>query len=207
MEHLRIVVLGAGNIGGTLGRALGVAGHQVVFGVRDQQSAKAQAVIQGVGSNVELSLIEDSFKSDPQVVIIAIPGGSVDATIAAYAAQLDGRIIIDAANRPAGGPTNSLGSLQTYTPHAQTYRAFNTLGWENFARPLFNGVRADLFYCGPEGESKVRVEQLISDVGLRPIYVGGSEEAGLVDSILPLWAALAFKQRRGRHLAFKLLDD
>jgi 8-hydroxy-5-deazaflavin:NADPH oxidoreductase len=48
-------------------------------------------------------------------------------------------------------------------------------------------------------------EQMITDIGLRPIYVGGVEQAGLVDAVAGLWFALAFGQGKGRNLAFKVL--
>jgi predicted dinucleotide-binding enzyme len=206
-EHLTIAVLGAGSIGGTLGRAWASASHTVIFGVRDPQSQKNQAAFKNAGGNVRLGSIADALSSNPEVVVMAIPGTAMDATIAAYAASLDGRIIIDTANRLDGGPANSFATFQKQTPHAQVYRAFNSLGWENFANPLFDGVHADLFYCGPDGTSRQLVEQLIGDVGLRPIYVGGSERVGVVDSVASLWFALALGQHRGRHLAFKMLSD
>ncbi len=127
----------------------------------------------------------------------------MDETITSYAAQLDGRIIIDAANRLGGGPMNSLATFRERTPRARIFRAFNSLGWENFADPLFDGVPADLFYCGPGGGSVI--EQLIAAVGLRPVYAGGVDQVGLVDSVGALWFALALGQGIGRHLAFKVL--
>jgi predicted dinucleotide-binding enzyme len=130
----------------------------------------------------------------------------MDETIITYAAQLDSKIIIDAANKlGSGGSANSLGTFQDRTPHAHAYRAFNTLGWENFADPLFNGVQADLFYCGPDGKIREVVEQLIADVGLRPMWLGDVDQVDLVDSIAGLWFALALRQGKGRHLAFKVL--
>ncbi len=102
---------------------------------------------------------------------------------------------------------NSLATFATHTPSAQVVRAFNSLGWENFANPQFGSVQADLFYCGPSGVAQAQAEQLIADVGLRPVWVGGPEQAPLVDAIAGLWFALALGQRRGRHLAFKLLTD
>src|SRR6266478_5226159 len=69
--------LGAGNIGGTLGRAWSAASHQVAFGVRDPQSQKAQAVLQNAGSNVTLGSIPDVLKSDPAIVVMAVPGASM----------------------------------------------------------------------------------------------------------------------------------
>jgi hypothetical protein len=122
------------------------------------------------------------------------------------AARLDGRVIVDATNRMGGGPMNSLAAIQAHSPAARIYRAFNSVGWENFADPVFDGVAADLFYCGPEGDGRDMVERLIADAGLRPMYVGGPEQAGLVDGVASRWFALAMGQRHGRRLAFKVLS-
>ena len=40
---MKIAILGAGNIGGTLGKKWLKAGHEVIFGVRDIRSAKTRA--------------------------------------------------------------------------------------------------------------------------------------------------------------------
>ncbi|MEO8971360.1 MAG: hypothetical protein ABI406_07160, partial [Ktedonobacteraceae bacterium] len=85
------------------------------------------------------------------------------------------------------------------------YRAFNTLGWENFADALFDGIPADLFYCGSNSEARTTVEQLISDIGLRPVSLGDTAQVDLVDAFLRVWFALAVGQCKGRHLAFKVL--
>ena len=202
---LTIAVLGAGNIGGTLGRKWVAAGHQVAFGVNDPNGKHAQALRTELGDKMTIGSLADALNSNPDVVAMAIPGTAMDATIAQYAGLLDGRTIIDSANRMAGGPLNSFATFQQHTPRARIYRAFNTLGWENFADPKFDGVQADLFYCGTDGEARAAVEQLISDVGLRPMYLGGVEQVDIVDSVVRLWFALAVGQGKGRHLAFKVL--
>jgi predicted dinucleotide-binding enzyme len=149
--------------------------------------------------------IEDVLQGNPDVVLIALPGGVVEMVAQKYAAQLNGRILIDAANRMGEDSMHNLAHFQQHAPQAQLFRAFNSLGWENFAEPNFNGIQADLFYCGPDGDARTKVEQLISDVGLRPIYLGGNAQMGLLDSLASLWFALAFEQKKGRHLAFKVL--
>jgi 8-hydroxy-5-deazaflavin:NADPH oxidoreductase len=202
---LTISVLGAGNIGGTLGKKWSVAGHKVYFGVNDPNGKHAQAIRAELGDLVVIGTIEDALQGAPDVVLVALPGGTVESIAQQYAAQLNGRIIIDAANRMGADTMNSLAPFQQYAPQAQLYRAFNSLGWENFAEPVFNGVQADLFYCGPAGETQATIEQLISDVGLRPVYLGGSEQIGLLDSIATLWFTLALGQKKGRHIAFKVL--
>lgn len=206
MSTIRIVVLGAGNIGGTLGRKWVATGHQVVFGVNNPDGEKARKLRGELGDHAAIHTTADALATNPDVVVLAIPGTAMDATIAQYADQLDGKIIIDTANKMGASTRNSFPALQQYTPHARIYRAFNTLGWENFANPLFDGTPADLFYCGTDGEARATVEQLIADIGLRPVSLGGVEQVGLVDSILGLWFALAVGQGKGRQLAFKVLS-
>ena len=44
---MRIAIIGAGNVGTTLGRGWSRRRHQVSYGVRDPHSAKAEALAQG----------------------------------------------------------------------------------------------------------------------------------------------------------------
>jgi 8-hydroxy-5-deazaflavin:NADPH oxidoreductase len=204
-ERLTIAVLGAGNIGGTLGKKWSAAGHQVRFGVRDPDGKHAQALRTELGNRAAIGTLADVLQDKLDVVLIALPGEAVASLAQQYAAELNGRIIIDTANRVGEDSMHSLASFQQHSPQAQVYRAFNSLGWENLAEPVFNGVQADLFYCGPDGVARTTIEQLIVDVGLCPVYLGGVEQVGLLDSISALWLTLAFGQKKGRHLAFKVL--
>jgi predicted dinucleotide-binding enzyme len=204
-EKLVIAVLGAGNIGRTLGKKWNTAGHRVRFAVNDPAGKNAQALRTELGDQVVIGTIEDALQGNPDVILISLPGGAVEPTVRKYAAQFNGRIIIDAANRIGKDTLHNLAPFQQYTPQALYYRAFNTLGWENFAEPDFNGVQADLFYCGVDGDARTKVEQLISDVGLRPVYLGGVERLGVLDALASLWFTLALGQNKGRHLAFKVL--
>jgi predicted dinucleotide-binding enzyme len=83
-------------------------------------------------------------------------------------------------------------------------RAFNTLGFEMFAAPTVGGELADLFWCGPEDAG---VEQLIADVGLRPVRVGDLDAIDVVDGVARLWLTLVFRQGHPRRTAFRMLAD
>ena len=63
---------------------------------------------------------------------------------------------------------------------------------------------ADLFWCGPDDAG---VEQLIVDVGPRPIRVGDIDSIDVVDGVTRLWLTLVFRQGHPRRLAFRLLAD
>jgi hypothetical protein len=199
---MKIAVLGAKIIGGTLARKWAQAGHQVMFGVRNVDNPETLALAGELGAAVGSTAAAIAFG---QVVVFAIPGNAMQETIEANASVLNGKIVIDAANRMGGGPMNSAAAFAAHAPGARVYRAFNSLGWENFDNPMFGDIQADLFYCGPAGESRAAVEGLIRDVGLRPVCVGDIGQVGLVDAIGSLWFALAFGQGMGRNLAFKAL--
>lgn len=205
MPGRNIAVLGAGNIGGTLGRKWAAAGHKVTFGVPDPSAPRAQALHAELGDNAAVGTVADALSAG-DVVLMAVPGAAMAQTIADNAAQLDGKIVIDAANNLSSGSPNSYAVFQARTPRARVFRAFNTLGWENFANPVIGGVQADLLYCGPGGDDGAVIEQLIRDIGLRPIRVGDMGAVGMVDSLLSLWFALS-QQGHGRHMAFKVLTD
>lgn len=199
---MKIAVVGAKIIGGTLGRKWAQAGHTVMFGVRSVDNPEVQALAQELGATVGTPAEAIAFG---EVVVFAIPGSAMEETIAAHGQALAGKIVIDAANRMGGGPMNSAAAFAAHAPAAQVYRAFNSVGWEIFADPQFGGLAADLFYCGPGGAGQAAVEQLIRDVGLRPMGVGDVSQVGLVDMIGSLWFALAYGQSMGRQVAFKVL--
>jgi len=50
------------------------------------------------------------------------------------------------------------------------------------------------------------VEQLIAEVGVRPVWVGGLEAAPVVDTLGTLWVTLAFRQGWGSGIAFKMVE-
>jgi predicted dinucleotide-binding enzyme len=201
---MNIAILGAGNIGGTLGTQWAKAGHNVQFGVRDSNKSEVQKLIKSLGAKTSASTIAHAIDFG-EVVVFAIPGSVMDEIITANANALDGKILIDTANKITSPVMNSQATFNAQTPQAKVYRAFNTLGWENFENPMYGNIPADLFYCGPDGEPRSQVDGLIKDVGLRPIYLGGPDQAGLVDAVLSLWFTLAVKQKMGRNFAFKVL--
>jgi predicted dinucleotide-binding enzyme len=191
---MKISIIGTGFIGSTLGRALSGAGHQVTYGSRHADDEVAE----GTSGNV-LPIDEAMLEAD--VIILAIPGTAVADLVAEQGDAIATKLVIDASNQMGTAVANARGHLPSSVRYA---RAFNTLGGENMADPVFADGRADMFFSSPEGD-RPTVEEVIEGVGLRPVYVGEDQEA-LVDALFQLWIALAIKQGRGRRLAFRLLE-
>lgn len=200
---MHVAVIGAGNIGGTLGRGWAQAGHDVTFGVRDPDSPQLATRLEAAPTATSSPIVEAARGAD--AVLLAVPGAALDNVLTDLAPHAAETVIIDATNNMAGGPMNGVSAITAALPGADVFRAFNTLGWENFATPTFAGVPADLFYCGPEGDADTLVESLIAAIGLRPMRVGDLDQVDVVDSVTRLYFALA--RTRGRHLAFSVLQD
>ncbi len=203
---MRIAILGSGNIGGTLGKKWAQAGHDVVFGVRDTNSSKVKALLEAVDGKASADHVPNAIAFG-DVVLVAIPWSVVEATVRANAEAIDGKIVIDASNNFGGPVVNHVETISAHAPTAKVFRAFNSLGWENFEDPQFGETQVDLFYCGSDDEARPVVEGLIEDVGLRPVWVGDLDQARLVDSIGSLWVQLAYGRGIGRRIAFKLLSQ
>ncbi len=202
---MKIAILGAGNIGGTLGRKWGQAGHQVLFGVRDLQSAKTISALeqaQGAKATDASSAIRES-----ELVLFSVPWKTVPEMAQANAAGLNGKLLIDTTNNFAGPVINNLKALQDAAPDAKIYRAFNSLGWEVFANPVFHDHIADMFYSGPDGEARSQIHSLIEAIGLNPVWVGDNDRIQLVDNMGALWVNMVFQRGWKRHSAFKAISD
>lgn len=202
---MKIAILGTGNIGKTLGSKWAQAGHRVYFGSRNPQKPELQTLVGSLGANAHATTFAEAIEA-ADAVLFAVPGGAMDDTITANARLLDGKILIDAANKITTATMHSFATFSAHTPNAKIYRAFNNYGWENFENPSYGGQTGDLFYCGTDwAAARTAMDQLIKDIGLTPVYLGGPEQVGIVDSILKLWFALSSGQQKGRHLAFKVL--
>jgi hypothetical protein len=198
---MKIAIIGAGNIGGTLGRKWAAAGHTVQFGVRNPEDGKFEP-LRSVG---QVGRVVQAV-SFGEVVLLALPGAAAADFVTGYAQALQGKIVIDATNNVRSSEMNALGLLAEAAPGALRVRAFSTLGWENFANPHIGGEQIDLFFCS-DPAARSTAEQLIADVGLKPVYIGDIQQAASLDGMTRLWFALVFGQGYGRRTAFKLLTE
>jgi predicted dinucleotide-binding enzyme len=189
---MKIAVIGTGNIGGTLGRRWLAAGHEVAYGSRAGAG-------EGPGGAPQLAVADAIAGAD--VVVLAIPGGTVAEVVAANGAALDGRIVIDAANRIGEPEVNSRAAIAAAAPQARYVRAFNTLGWENFADPLPGTA---LFFAA-DPSARTAAEELIIAVGLEPVFAGDAAASDTVDALLPLWFALVKHDGGNRRVALRVV--
>jgi predicted dinucleotide-binding enzyme len=188
---MKIAVIGTGRIGGTLGGRWRAAGHEVVYGSRTGSGeGPGGAPLMAVGEAL----------TGAEVVVLAVPGGAVAEVVAANGAALAGKVVIDAANRMGAPEFNSRAAIAATAPDARYVRAFNTLGWENFADPP---PGAALFFAA-DPAARPAAEELITAVGLEPIFAGDAGATGTVDALLPLWFSLVTYNGGNRRVALRI---
>jgi predicted dinucleotide-binding enzyme len=192
-----IAIIGAGNIGGTLGRAWLAAGHRVTYGLRPDSGRD------GLPEGAARSGLVEAVKS-AGIVVFAVPGGAMPEVLADVGPHLEGRIVIDATNDVRGAVLHDATLDARRAAGLAVYRGFSTLGWEVFARPRFGDVVADLVFSGPDGPGRAAMEGLVRDVGLEPVWLGDGQ-AAVVDGATRLWFALVMGTGRPRRTALKVI--
>jgi hypothetical protein len=69
---VKIAIIGAGSVGGTLGQAWAAKGHDIVFGMRHPGDEKIKTLVQATGGKARAMSIRDAVVGT-DVVVLATP--------------------------------------------------------------------------------------------------------------------------------------
>ena len=208
---MKILIVGAGNVGGTLGRRWAQMGHTVIFGTRDPAAAKIQELVQASGSNSSATADLPTAAKAAELILVATPWNATEATLTTLG-DLTGKIVVDATNpigpgfrleTPAAG--SGAAAVQSWASGAQVVKAFNTTGFNNMAEPHYTGESTTMFICGDDAAAKQIVRQLTEELGFDVADVGGLNTAHYLEALAMVWINLAMVQGMGRDIALKLV--
>ena len=218
---MRIAVIGAGNVGGTLGRRWAALGHEVVFAVR--KPGEGAAAVKGGDAAAGGALPPNASVATPpeavrgaRVVLLATPWGAVKDALAAAGADrgaLDDVVLLDATN-PLGaglsldvGPNGESGAerVQALVPRARVVKVFNTTGFNNMADPSYGGAPTVMFYAGDDAAAKAIARDLAAALGFDAVDAGALRRARELEHLAALWISLAYAGGMGREIAFRLV--
>lgn len=183
----KVAVIGLGNIGKAISKNLVKGNHPVIIASREPE--KSQAMANELGSPAIARPIAEAIK-EADVVIPAIYFSSLGAFFNTYAAELNGKIIIDVSNpiAPDGnggfkkiiGETESAANIliASVPENAILVKAFGTLGAGSLAGEAFaEPDRKVLFYASDNINSNAKIEELINGSGFVPFHIGGLNSA------------------------------
>ncbi|MBL8669667.1 MAG: NAD(P)-binding domain-containing protein [Alphaproteobacteria bacterium] len=197
----RIGIIGAGRVGGALGRAWAALGHDVRFGARRPRAGQAADRV-GVAEAARFG----------DVLVLATPWPAAKDALAACGG-LAGKILIDCTNPLVMGPeglalalghaTSGGEQVAAWAAGAATFKTLNHVGFESMGGALFAAARPCQFVAGDDAAAKPRVMALVEALGFQAIDAGPLRAARLLEPLALLWIEAARSQ--GRTSAFALL--
>jgi predicted dinucleotide-binding enzyme len=210
---MKIGIVGAGNVGGTLGKRWASAGHEIKFGVRDAGDPKVKELLAASPRSTAGSVKEAAAFAE--VIVLSVPWNAIDEALKQAGTTLSGKVLIDCTNPVPMGPdilergllvghTTSAGEyVASKASGARVVKSLNTVGWPIMADPKLRGESAVMPYCGDDPAAKSTVARLVSDLGFEALDAGPLANARLLEPFGMLWIYLAFKGL-GTDFAFTL---
>lgn len=194
---MKIGIIGAGNIGGTLGRLWVQAGHQVRFGVRDPERVLPLLDELGSGASAGSARAAAAYGD---VVVYAGPYSAWPDVAGDIASSVQGKTIVDAANPypPRDGDMAAAiiasgHGAAAYTasllPGAHVIKAFNTIYWVDLRDKAFApDTLLAMPIAGDDPAALEMVTDLARDAGFEPVVVGRLSQSAALDPDSPIYA-------------------
>jgi len=208
---MKIAILGAGSVGSTLGRSRAKQGHTVIFGVRDVNAPKVQALLTEVGTNAKAVTLAEAA-NQAEVIVLTVTWEAMPEVVKAVG-KLDRKILLDCTNPLIGNQLDAAMNLTQsggeqvadWFPTAKVVKILNQVGWETMANPLYGAETATMFYAGNDRDAKQIAAQLAIDLGFEAIDAGTLAASKFLETLAIFWGQLAYGQGMGRNIAWRLL--
>jgi 8-hydroxy-5-deazaflavin:NADPH oxidoreductase len=205
---MRIAIIGAGSVGGTLGQAWLKQGEDVVWGLRNPTDPKYAGLPQ------ERRKPPAEAVKAAEVVVVATPWSAAQAAVKSLG-SLAGKIVIDCTNPLGMGPdglnlllgfdTSAGEQIASWTPGAFVFKTLNTTGASNMAGTSEYSIKPMMLVAGDDTARKPVVMELVGKLGFEPVDAGPLKNARLLEPFAMVWIDQAMKRGRGRDFAFALL--
>ena len=177
-----ITIIGTGNMARGIGvRAL--AGGNAVTLLGHTSSESAEALAEELRRDAGETPVAAGAVGDPietEAVVLAVPYGAAPDVAARYAAQLDGKVVVDITNplndtydglaeTPAGSAAQEIAAA---APGARVVKAFNTTFAGTLVAGQVAGQPLDVLVASDDGDAKAAVLDLARSGGMRAIDAG-----------------------------------
>jgi len=183
---MRIGIVGAGNIGGTLAAQFVRAGHEVAVS-NSRGPETLRGFVDELGERARAVTPAEAIAFG-EIVVVSIPLGRIDELPTEGA---EGKVVIDTnnyyPNRDGSiealdaDQTTSSELLQARMKGARVVKAFNAIYWvrlRDLAQPAGGGERYGIPISGDDAEAKRIVAELIDQIGFEAVDAGTLAEGG-----------------------------
>jgi NADPH-dependent F420 reductase len=193
-------------LGGTGKEGLGLAarwaraGHSIIIGSRDEERAKTKAAeLRDLTDRLEI--VGETNREAAQlgdIVVVTLPATGLGATLPPLADACRGKVVVSTVVPLSfGGPRlftpppagSSAEEVQALLPGARVVGAFHHIAAHELSE-TGHPIDCDLLYCSDDPVAKEAVIELAQSMGLRAIDVGRLSNAGPLEGITAVLAAV-----------------
>ena len=178
-RSLKIGIIGAGRIGGTLGELWVKAGYEVLLSSRHPDQLKPLAARLGPRARAGFPREAATFG---EVVLISVPYGALPQVGRDYAAELKGKVVLETGNPfpgrdgdmaiPARDKGTGVASAE-FLPGVRLVRAFNTIPYYDLRSEAHRkGERVAVPLASDDQAALEIASRLVEDAGFEPVVVG-----------------------------------
>jgi 8-hydroxy-5-deazaflavin:NADPH oxidoreductase len=181
---MKIGIVGAGKIGGTLAKLWVDAGHEVFLSSRHPDELAPLAKSLGPKAHVGTPREAAAFGD---VVLVSVPYGALPQLGHDLAAVLAGKVVLDTCNpypERDGDMANDARRKGTgvadpsFLPGVRLVRAFNAISFRDLASEAHRaGAPIAIPLAGDDEKALAAARQLVEDAGFEPVVVGGLARA------------------------------
>jgi len=189
----KIGIIGSGNVGSALKSGLEGAGYEVKSSGRNPKDVQATAVW-------------------GDIVILAIPFGSIDDGLRAIGDAIQGKVLLDVTNAltpdyqlALGCTTSGAEELQRKAPKAKVVKAFNTIFAQNMSTGKVKGEKLTLFVAGDDKAAKDLVLAAGQAIGFDAVDAGQLKNARWMETLGYFNIQLGYMLKMGTDIGFKLV--
>ena len=188
-DSLKIGIIGAGKIGGTLGELWARAGHRVFLSSRHPE--QLQNLAEKIGPNAQYGFPEEAAVFG-EVILISVPYGALPQVGSDYAQELKGKVVLETGNPFPGRDGDMANSARQrgtgvasaeFLPGVRLVRAFNTIPYYDLRSEAHrSGDRVAVPLAGDDRAALNIAMSLVEDAGFEPVVVGPLTRAHRFDT-------------------------
>ncbi|HWS33511.1 MAG TPA: NAD(P)-binding domain-containing protein [Actinoplanes sp.] len=180
LGNMRIGVIGAGQLGGTLARWCAESGHDVAVTSRHPERLH----FEDDASMQVMSVKQAATFGD--VVIFSPNWSSAFEALEQTRGLLADKVIIDVTNPDIPDDISGLEALMDRAHEGHWAKAFNTLPTDVLNRRRGHDPLMTEFVCTDDRDARQAASRIIRDLGFAPVYAGGAHAALLTETGGPL---------------------
>ncbi|GAB7530234.1 NAD(P)-binding domain-containing protein [Pseudomonas sp. 3A(2025)] len=174
-DPLKISVIGAGKVGGTLGTLWVKAGHSVMFSSRHPE--ELTDLVKSAGPTARAGSVSEAAAWG-DVIVLSVPYGAIPALSSQIKDVLAGKVVLSASN-PFSGRDAEVGRQalaqgvaladQQYLPGVHLVRAFNAIGYASMNSQSGKGKAIATF--ADDAQAREMGARLVRDAGFVPVLL------------------------------------